>query len=76
MEMKVGDQVWLEGKNLAITGHRKLSSKHYGPFKITERISSVAYRLLLPDTMKIHNVFHINLLMPYKEMEAYGVPFT
>ena len=26
--------------------------------------------------MKIHDVFHIDLLMPYKEMEAYGTPYT
>jgi hypothetical protein len=26
--------------------------------------------------MKIHNVFHIDLLMPYKETEAYGTLFT
>ena len=26
--------------------------------------------------MKIHNVFHVDLLMPYKETEAYGQPFT
>jgi Chromo (CHRromatin Organisation MOdifier) domain len=26
--------------------------------------------------MKIHDVFHIDLLTPYKEMEAYGMPFT
>ena len=76
MEIKVGDQVWLKGKNLVITRHRKLSPKCYGPFKITEQISPVAYQLLLPNTMKIHNVFHINLLMPYKEMEAYSTPFT
>ena len=26
--------------------------------------------------MKIHNVFHVDLLLPYKETEAYGTPFT
>lgn len=26
--------------------------------------------------MKIHDVFHINLFMPYKETEAYGMPYT
>jgi len=26
--------------------------------------------------MKIHDVFHVDLLLPYKEMEAYGTPFT
>ena len=32
----------------------------------------------LPSCMKIqiHNVFHIDLLMPYKETEAYGTPYT
>ena len=74
--MKVRDRVWLDGKNLAITGHRKLSPKRFGPFTITERIGAVAYRLDLPATMKIHDVFHIDLLMPYKETEAYGQPFT
>ena len=76
MEMKVGDQVWLKGKNLVITRHQKLSPKCYGPFKITEQISPVAYQLLLPETIKIHNIFHASLLMLYKEMEAYGTPFT
>ena len=75
MEMKVGDRVWLEGKNLAITGHRKLSPKRFGPFTTTEQIGAVTYRLDLPTTMKIHNMFHIDLLMLYKETEAYGQPF-
>jgi hypothetical protein len=26
--------------------------------------------------MKIHDVFHIDLLFPYKAMEAYGEPYT
>ena len=26
--------------------------------------------------MKIHNVFHIDLLLSYKEMEAYGPSYT
>jgi hypothetical protein len=26
--------------------------------------------------MKIHNVFHINLLSPYKVTEAYGEPYV
>ncbi len=75
-EMKTGDKVWLEGKNLHITGTHKLLPKRYGPFTIMERIGPVAYRLELPLSMKVHNVFHIDLLMPYKEMEQYGTPYT
>ena len=41
-EIKEGDQVWLKGRNLSITGNRKLSPKRYGPFKVTQKISPVA----------------------------------
>ena len=50
--------------------------KRYGPFKVTQKISPVAMRLALPQSMKIHNVFHIDLLLPYKETEQYGTPYT
>ncbi len=76
MEMKTGDKVWLEGKNLHVTGTCKLLPQRYGPFTITEQIRPVAYRLELPLSTKIHNVFHANLLMPYKETEQYGTPYT
>jgi hypothetical protein len=59
-----------------ITSNWKLSPKHYGPYQISKKISAVAYQLDLPPMMKIHNVFHINLLLPYKEMEAYSMPYT
>jgi len=76
MEIKEGDQVWLEGRNLTITGNCKLSPKRYGPFKVSQRISPVAMRLALLPLMKIHNVFHMDLLLPYKKTEQYGTPFT
>jgi hypothetical protein len=37
-----------------------------------EQIGTVAYQLRLPESMRIHDVFHIDLLLLYKEMEAYG----
>src|SRR6267142_658569 len=47
---------------------------------ITERLEQIkehqiASQLKLPDTWKIHNVFHVSLLMPYKEMDKHGPNF-
>jgi hypothetical protein len=53
MEMKMGDQVWLEGKNLQVIGSRKLLPKWYGPFTILEQIEQVAYQLELPASMNV-----------------------
>jgi len=43
MEMKVGEQVWLENRNLPIIESRKLQPQQYGPFTIKECIGQVAY---------------------------------
>jgi len=75
-EMKEGGQVWLEGRNLSIAGNKKLSPKHYGPFPIAKRISLVTFKLQLPASMRVHDIFHVDPLLPYKEMEAYSTPFT
>ena len=74
--MKVGDKVWLEGKNLSVTGSRKLLPQRYGPFTIKQQVGQMAYKLEFPSHMKIHDVFHIDLLMPYRETEAYDTPYT
>ncbi|QRW12162.1 Retrotransposable element Tf2 protein [Ceratobasidium sp. AG-Ba] len=67
-EYKVGDKVWLVGQNIATRRpSKKLDNKKLGPFVISEKISSHAYRLELPKTMRTHNVFHINLLAPFTE---------
>ena len=36
----------------------------------------MAMQLALPQSMKIHNMFHTDLLLSYKETEQYGMPFT
>jgi hypothetical protein len=74
---KVGDQVWLEGKNLRINQPTaKLAPRRHGPFKITQVMSAVNYRLELPTQWSIHPVFHIDLLTPYKETIMHGPNFT
>ena len=42
--------------------YTKLSKHFYGPFFIKECIGPIAYRLKLPETSKIHPVFHVSLL--------------
>jgi hypothetical protein len=52
-----------------------LGPKHFGPFLIKRVIGPVTYQLELPPQWKVHNVFHVKLLHPYKETEEYGVNF-
>ena len=60
---KVGDKVWLEGKNLQLRyPTKKLALRREGPFEISQVVSSLAYHLCLPPTWKIHDVFHASLL--------------
>ncbi len=71
-QYKEGDQVWLEGTNIH-TYHptAKLAPKRHGPFQVTKVLGLVTYQLWLPDQWQIHPVFHVDLLMPYKEMATY-----
>ena len=46
---------------------KKLDWKHIGPFMILEKIGLQAYRLQLPSSLKIHPIFHVSLLEPYRE---------
>jgi Chromo (CHRromatin Organisation MOdifier) domain len=71
-----GQKVWLEGTNIKTTHPTtKLCAKRFGPFKITEAISPMTYRLQLPAQWKIHNTFHAALLHPYQMMKLHGKEF-
>ena len=66
-KLEVGDMVYLKMQpyRMASFGPRqsiKLTSKFYGPFLVLEAIGSLAYRLELPEGVKIHPVFHVSQL--------------
>ena len=72
-----GDQVWLEGTHIkTIYPSAKLGPKRHSPFKVWEQLSEAIYQVEIPWQWKIHNVFHANLLTPYKETELHGPNFT
>ena len=74
---KENDQVWIEGTNLQILyPSKKLGPKCYGPFKILKQLSDAVYQVEIPKHWKIHNVFHANLITPYKETELHRPNYT
>ena len=73
---KKGQKVWLDSRNLKTNYHKKMSPKREGPFEIEDVLGPLTYHLKLPESWKIHNVFHATLLRPYKENDVYGENYT
>lgn len=71
-EYAVGDQVWLETTNINTDRpKKKLDHKRLGPFRITQKLSNVVYKLDLPSSWRIHPVFHVSKLRRYTS-DPYG----
>ena len=63
-----GSKVMLSMRNIKTRRpSRKLDVKYSGPFEVKERIGTLNYRLKLPPSVKIHDVFHVSLLEPFHE---------
>jgi hypothetical protein len=71
---KVGDLVLLKSKNLILPGKGKFIPRFLGPFPIVSLIGVNAYRLELPPTWGIHNVFNVSLLKTYVQRENAATP--
>ena len=70
-----GEKVWLDLQNLKTLYHKKMAPKREGPFEITDMLGPLTYRLNLPETWKIHNVFQASLLRRYRENKVYGANY-
>jgi len=67
---QVGDLIMLNGRNIQTRRpSRKMDHKNHGPFQIEKLVSPLAARLMLPRKWKIHNIFHVSLLEPYRTSE-------
>ena len=69
-QFNVGERVMLSTQNLKLLNQpsKKFRSRYIGPYKIIEKISSQAFKLDLPSTMKVHPVFHISLLKEFNSL--------
>jgi hypothetical protein len=71
VSFSVGEEVLLSSKHLSLrrvgdkSSTPKLLPKWVGPFEIQKVIGKGAYKLVLPDTMKVHPVFHVSLLKAF-----------
>jgi hypothetical protein len=72
---QVGDLVMLNGRNIQTRRpSRKLDHKNHGPFQIEKIVSPLAVKLTLPRKWKIHDVFHVSLVEPYRVGSQRGPP--
>ena len=64
----VGDWVFLRlqpYKKMSLNQAKKdykLSPKYYGPYKVLQSIGTMAYKLKLPASSRVHPIFHVSCL--------------
>jgi hypothetical protein len=65
---EVGDWVFLRlqpYKQMSLKQAKKdnkLSPKYYGPYKVLQKIGTMAYKLELPASSRVHPIFHVSFL--------------
>ncbi|GJX04940.1 putative reverse transcriptase domain-containing protein [Tanacetum coccineum] len=79
LEFQVGDKVMLKvspWKGVIRFGKRgKLNPRYIGPFKIIDKVGTVAYRLeLLEQLSRVHSTFHVSNLKKCMADEPLAIP--
>lgn len=72
-EFKVGDKVLLDTDKVQMhQASRKLGPKQLSSYEITEKLSNRDYWLKLSAALKIHDIFHVDWLVPWGENKVNG----
>ncbi|GJV80061.1 putative reverse transcriptase domain-containing protein [Tanacetum coccineum] len=79
LEFEVGDKVMLKvspWKGVIRFGKRgKLNPRYIGPFKILDRVGTLAYRLELPEQLsRVHSTFYVSILKKCFVDEPLAIP--
>ncbi|GKC25392.1 hypothetical protein Tco_1027542 [Tanacetum coccineum] len=76
MEFQVGDRVMLKVSPWkGVVRFGKQGKLYVGPFKVLEKVESVAYKLELPQELsRVHNTFHVSNLNKCYSDEPLAVP--
>jgi nucleoid DNA-binding protein len=63
---QTGDKVYINTEHLpTVRQSKKLDKKFYGPYEIIEKVGQSAYRIKIPASWKVYNVFNEVLLKLY-----------
>jgi hypothetical protein len=79
LEFQEGDHVFLRVTPMTGVGRalksKKLTPKFIGPYQISERIGTMAYRVGLPPHLSnLHDVFHVSQLRKYVADPSHVIP--